>query len=423
MGKPGADTSLLPPVKTPTPTAAPAPFGTSQGYSTFQSNVAKALASGQSYDQAKATAAKMSGGENTRPYELAMNLARGKLSNPNAFASRDTFNATYGYDQKSPEEKAMMDSFWNKSSEGTVDTSPNAVINAMSTPGQNFSQGIIASQLNMMKPNDIVNMVKSGTISESSPAFIDFQTKNPQAAAQYQQIKANQAKVDQINSTAITAHVLGAPDKLDPNKSLASQVKKPTEVSHPAVDALTGIQSRIQQTTKEFDNIHPNYGNLYQKSLTDNGFYDLNSQAMDAGKRVMGLQRDIQNVTLNLKANALTAGSTNTYIQEKAYQTTQQLSSQLFDASSSLTALNASMTRIQDTAKYQVQTQQMEDSMNKDLITSKLGALQSEAGIATTQAGYAQQEKMARLSSSLANPTLQSEDPQVRQNALREAAK
>lgn len=411
----------------------PAPYGTKEGYEKFQQLVAKNMNGGVSYEIAKAQAASALG-ENARPYELAMNLERGQKLNAQAFASREAFDAAYNYASKSPEEKTLMDAYYNRAVEGKAPVSANAVVDSITNPGKAFQSEALTNQISNMQPSEIFGAVRSGIISEASPEFSAFTVQNPRAAKAYQNYKQEQNIMERLNSSAMSSFVALKEGKLDKNKSLASQVK-PTEtpVYNPATQNLREIQNAIVQTASEYNAIKPDYSNVYNKTLEDNGYAEQSKKAALIAQEIQNLQIQQQRIPIEMRKQMGGGLASAAYLQGKVFQSNEYYDNAITQQTVQLNTANSIMQRTMDMAKYAVDVQMKEDQVNQSMIASKLGALQNVAGIeqdiygterqvAMQQMGFKQQENMARLQNTLSNPTLASGDPQSRQVALKEAA-
>ena len=119
--------------------------------------------------------------------EIQMNLDKAAKSNPEMFASRDTFNQSFSYNDRSQQQKAVLDSYFNsrRSSTSLAQTQASDLAQTQKT----------LNTLGIMTGEQLVDR------GLSDQEKILLQQSNPELYSQYLKAYDNKSKLAIVNGT------------------------------------------------------------------------------------------------------------------------------------------------------------------------------------------------------------------------------
>lgn len=152
---------------------------------------------------------------------------------------------------------------------------------------------------------------------------------------------------------------------------------------------------------------------------------------VNATKQRASLQRDSANLAINAKMDTQGTETSQSYVRAKVYQDGQIISSKIFDLNQTIDANSQMLSYRTQLAQGQIDSQMKQDQMNQGLVQSQMqglsqiGDILGQSAQMTNQYGmqqneFQQQTGLERLKTAMANPSLTSQDPQVRQLALQQ---
>lgn len=199
-----------------------------------------------------------------RSSEIMSHLQQGLSTNPGLFSDINTYRNAYGYYQKSPEERSLLDNFFN-SNKPSTDSYLSGMISGTATQGNNtpeFKQATaqfrnISPYIHATDPTQLISAVSTGKLGASDLTTI--QKYNP---ALYQAYQKKQAVYNQAN--AVNTNIVGtAPNVPDMNTVLQNISNSATgTVSSPEYDAYKRYQQQDPHIQSSYANVDDSYAKL-----------------------------------------------------------------------------------------------------------------------------------------------------------------
>lgn len=358
-----------------------------------------------------------------RMNEMISNLNEWLANAPQLFSDFDTFKSAYWYEWKSPDERKVLEAFWQRQSAQTG--SSQWIFQSLMANGwqiwnpkvkgtQAFKQAewMYAKVQSLIHStgNELLSAVDSWMLMEWSPEFNALSVANPMAVEQYKQLKANKRVAEDVNRYSKGVYQsANSVDTYDKGKKVEAQSRTP----EPTPDYLQKQSDTLTKGTT------PTYAEMWKKSISENPeIVNLSKTVSEIQWSINALNQEEIEMEDNIKAELAGTWAEQSYIDAKIrerlkpiYKQRNSLALQLWTAQNQLAYLTNNAKTELDLTIQQNREDQAKASEERQYAFQE----------AQAQKARDFQAQQFQLAQAYQNPDIDSQNPQIADIAARQA--